>query len=272
MSITLVDGKQVSPLTITNDEIAVAAGIETTKLEDGAKLIQSDGSVDFAADQAMGGFKITGLGAPVADDDAATKQYVDTMVDSVFTYKGLWDATGAMPTDPQTGDYWKVSVAGTATIGGVTDVEVRVNDAIIFNGTNWDKIDNTENYSASNGVKLTGFDFSIDLKDDSLITTVDGLAFNISKYVVGENLSAQITGLTRDFSIANAAQLNTLALYFNGIRLSGETTTDTTRPASITEDFAVNFSTGDIWLNTLVKIPKSGDKLLVDYIKEIVAA
>lgn len=40
-------------------------------------VIRADGSVAFTADQSMGTKKITNLGEPVADTDAATKQYVD---------------------------------------------------------------------------------------------------------------------------------------------------------------------------------------------------
>lgn len=40
--------------------------------------IKSDGTVAFAADQSMGGFKLTNLAAPTVNTDAATKLYVDT--------------------------------------------------------------------------------------------------------------------------------------------------------------------------------------------------
>lgn len=55
-------------------------------------------------------------------------------------YKGSWDAsTGTYPANPETGFYYKVAVAGT-----VNSTEYKINDAIIYNGTDWDKIDNTE--------------------------------------------------------------------------------------------------------------------------------
>jgi hypothetical protein len=45
--------------------------------EQGSGDIKSDGSVEFAADQSMGGNKLTDLATPTSDFDAATKKYVD---------------------------------------------------------------------------------------------------------------------------------------------------------------------------------------------------
>lgn len=79
MTTTQIDGhRQVKPLTITNAEIATAAGIVTTKLQDGALFIKSDGTVPFTADQSMGTHKLTNVVDPASAQDAATKNYVDS--------------------------------------------------------------------------------------------------------------------------------------------------------------------------------------------------
>lgn len=44
-----------------------------------ADVIKKDGSVAFTGNQSMGGNKLTGLGTPTADTDAATKAYVDAI-------------------------------------------------------------------------------------------------------------------------------------------------------------------------------------------------
>ena len=54
--------------------------------------ILSDGSVDFAANQSMGGYKLTNLAEPIADTDAANKLYVDSIDLSGFVpYLGATD-------------------------------------------------------------------------------------------------------------------------------------------------------------------------------------
>lgn len=58
----------------------------------------------------------------------------------VLRYAGSWDASsGSYPTTPVLGDFYKVSVAGT-----VSGIDYSVGDQIIYNGSGWDKIDNTE--------------------------------------------------------------------------------------------------------------------------------
>lgn len=71
MSVTLIKKRQIENLAIVDADISSSAAISTSKLADGANFIKKDGSVTYTAAQPMGGHKITGLGAPVASDDAA---------------------------------------------------------------------------------------------------------------------------------------------------------------------------------------------------------
>jgi hypothetical protein len=69
------------------------------------------------------------------------------------TYKGSWNASTNTPTITSgtgtAGDYYIVSTAGTTTIDGVSSWDV--GDWIIFNGTIWQKIDNTDSVTSVNG-------------------------------------------------------------------------------------------------------------------------
>ena len=74
-------------------------------------------------------------------------------------FVGTWDAdtntptlsNGGGTTNPDQGDYYRVSVAGSTSLDGISDWGV--GDWVIFNGTAWDKIDNSESVTSFNGRK-----------------------------------------------------------------------------------------------------------------------
>lgn len=70
-----------------------------------------------------------------------------------LVYKGTWDASSNTPTLTSSvgnkGDYYYVSVAGTTNLNGITDWQV--GDFAVFNGTIWQKIDNTDAVQSVNG-------------------------------------------------------------------------------------------------------------------------
>lgn len=77
----------------------------------GAGDIESDGSVPFAADQSMGGFKLTNLADPSTAQDAATKNYVDAST-SGFDFKASVRVTTTA----------NITLSGAQTIDGVSVV------------------------------------------------------------------------------------------------------------------------------------------------------
>ena len=70
-----------------------------------------------------------------------------------LVYKGTWDASANSPTLTSSvgnkGDYYYVSVAGSTNLNGITDWQV--GDLALFNGTIWQKIDNTDAVQSVNG-------------------------------------------------------------------------------------------------------------------------
>ena len=87
--------------------------------------------------KALGGFAQTGGGGGVG----------------AVTYKGTWNADTNTPTLVSStgtqGDYYVVNVAGTTNLNGITDWEI--GDWAIFNGSVWEKVDNTDAVSSVNG-------------------------------------------------------------------------------------------------------------------------
>lgn len=113
-------------------------------------------------------------------------------------YKGSWDAsTGAFPASPQLGDFYKVSVAGV-----VGSVDYKVGDQVIFNGTDWDKIDNTEQVTSVAGklgdvqlviADVSGLQSSLDSKlPASSYTASDVLAKLLLVDGAGSGLDADL--------------------------------------------------------------------------------
>jgi len=69
------------------------------------------------------------------------------------TYKGTWNASTNTPTLVSStgtqGDYYVVNVAGSTNLNGITDWAV--GDWAIFNGSVWEKVDNTDLVTSVNG-------------------------------------------------------------------------------------------------------------------------
>jgi hypothetical protein len=70
-----------------------------------------------------------------------------------LNFKGTWDAATNTPALASSvgvkGDYYYVSVAGNTDLNGITDWEVT--DLAVFNGSVWQKIDNTDQVLSVNG-------------------------------------------------------------------------------------------------------------------------
>lgn len=143
---------------ISTDEVIkfVGAGGITTSSDAEGNITFTQGAVDLsgylllnglspmAANLAMGTNKITGLGTPSADADAATKGYVDSnIVSGAVVFKGTWNASTNTPTlingTGTTGWQYAVSVSGSQDLGSGS-ISFNAGDFIIYNGTVWQRI------------------------------------------------------------------------------------------------------------------------------------
>jgi hypothetical protein len=83
-----------------------SATIDKTRVD--STIIRADGANAFTADQSFGGFKLTNLGTPASDTDAATKSYVDASRTALSVKDPVRVATTA-----------NITLSNTQTIDGI---------------------------------------------------------------------------------------------------------------------------------------------------------
>jgi hypothetical protein len=100
--------------------------------------------------------KDAGVALGVATLDSSGKVPVSELPAAVLgalSYQGTWDASTNTPTLTSSvgtkGYYYVVSVAGSTNLNGITDW--LVGDWAVYNGSVWQKVDNTESVSSVNG-------------------------------------------------------------------------------------------------------------------------
>ena len=145
-----------------------------------------------------------------------------------LSYQGTWNATTNTPTLTSStgtkGYYYVVSVAGTTNLNGITDWQV--GDWAVYNGSAWQKIDNTDAVTSVNGytgtvvltaadvsaVPYTGATGAVDLNAKSL-TNVSNLGVNtttvptIKIRAVGDNNSGSRIAMRGYSSDANSSSI-----------------------------------------------------------------
>ena len=103
------------------------------------------------------GLNLTGGGSIAATDSilqafGKVQNQISGLAGGV-TYQGTWNASTNTPTLTSSvgtkGYYYIVDVAGSTNLNGITDW--KVGDWAIFNGSTWDKVDNTDAVSSVNG-------------------------------------------------------------------------------------------------------------------------
>lgn len=134
-------------------------------------------------------------------------------------YKGTWNASTNTPTITSgvgtKGNYYIVSTAGTTNIDGTNDWGAK--DWIVFNGTTWDKIDNTDSVISVNGnngiVNLTTSD-------------IPEAATPVNKYFTDARATAAMTGAISSVTTANLTA-NRALISDGGGKISVSTVTST---------------------------------------------
>jgi hypothetical protein len=157
--------------------------------------VKGNGTSTMTASSTIPNTDITGLGT-ASTKDAGIANGVATLdgsgtvpisqlpaaVIGALSYQGTWNATTNTPTLTSSvgtkGYYYVVSVAGSTNLNGITDWQV--GDWAVYNGSAWQKIDNTDAVTSVNGytgtVVLTQTDISGTVPTSRTITAGTGLS------------------------------------------------------------------------------------------------
>ena len=180
----------------------------------------------------------------VATLDSSTKVPISQIPDAVIgalNYQGTWDASTNTPTLTSSvgtkGYYYVVSVAGSTNLNGTTDW--LVGDWAVYNGTIWQKIDNTDSVTSVNG--LTG----------AVVLTTTNVAEGTNLYYTDARARASVSAGT------GISYNSTTGVITNSSPSLGG---DVVGPASATDNAIARFdsTTGKLLQNSVVTVGDTG--------------
>jgi hypothetical protein len=144
-------------------------------------------------------------------------------VTGALTYAGTWNASTNTPTLTSsvgtTGNFYIVSVAGSTNLNGITDWVV--GDWAVFNGSAWQKVDNTDAVVSVNGqtgavtITLSGLGAGTIATQNANAVTITGGTINGTTIGATTASSGVFTNLTANDNVILGAS-NTDTIAFNG--------------------------------------------------------
>jgi hypothetical protein len=188
--------------------------------------------------------KDVGVANGVASLDSGGKVPVSELPAAVLgalSYQGTWNASTNTPTLASgvgvKGYYYVVSVAGSTNLDGITDW--LIGDWAVYNGTAWQKVDNTDQVTSVNG--QTG----------TVVLTTTNVAEGTNEYFTTARARASVsagTGITYDSG--------TGVITNSSPSLGG----DVVGPASATDNAVARYdaTTGKLLQNSVVIIDDTG--------------
>jgi hypothetical protein len=318
-----ITGGTISGVTIPASNVTGTLGVPNggTGASTLTGYVKGTGTTAMTAAATIPNTDITGLGTASTKDagaalgvatlDAGGKVPVSELPAAVLgalSYQGTWDASTNTPTLTSSvgtkGYYYVVSVAGNTNLNGITDW--LVGDWAVFNGSIWQKVDNTETVTSVNGqtgaVVLTTTNIAegtnlyyTDVRARTAISAGTGISYDNTTGVVTnaapdqtvaltDGTAIDVTGTYPNFTINNTAPDQTVVLNAGtGISTSGTypnfTITNTSPslggdvvgPSSATDNAVARFdtTTGKLLQNSVVLV---GDTGVVTGVTELTAS
>lgn len=251
-----ITGGTISGVTIPASNITGTLGVSNggTGATTLTGYVYGNGTGAMTAATTIPNTSITGLGTASTKDagaalgvatlDAGGKVPVSELPAAVLgalSYQGTWNASTNSPTLTSStgtkGYYYVVSVAGNTDLNGITDW--LVGDWAVFNGSVWQKVDNTETVTSVNG--QTG----------AVVLTTTNIAEGTNEYFTTSRARTSIsagTGISYD---------NTTGVITNSSPSLGG---DVVGPSSATDNAVARFdtTTGKLIQNSVATISDTG--------------
>jgi hypothetical protein len=186
-----------------------------------------------------------------------------------LNYQGTWNASTNTPTLTSSvgtkGYYYVVDVAGTTNLNGITDWQI--GDWAIFNGSIWQKVDNTDAVTSVNGqvgtVVLTTTNISegtnlyyTDVRARASNSAGTGISYDNSTGVITNSAPDQTVALTGGTGISTSGTYPNFTITNTLPSLGG----DVVGPGSATDNAIARYdtTTGKLLQNSLVIIDDTG--------------
>ena len=290
-----ITGGTISGVTLPASNITGTLGVPNggTGATTLTGYVKGTGTTPMTASATIPNTDITGLGTASTKDagaangvatlDAGGKVPVSELPAAVLgalSYQGTWDASTNTPTLTSSvgtkGYYYVVSVAGNTNLNGITDW--LVGDWAVFNGSIWQKVDNTETVTSVNGqtgaVVLTTTNvaegtnlYYTDARSRAAISAGTGISYNNTTGVVTNAAPDQTVVLTAGTGISTSGTYPNFTITNTSPSLGG----DVVGPASATDNAIARFdtTTGKLLQNSVVLV---GDTGVVTGVTELTAS
>jgi hypothetical protein len=279
-----ITGGTISGVTIPASNVTGTLGVANggTGATTLTGYVKGAGTSAFTASSTIPNTDITGLGTAstrnagsangVATLDAGGKVPVSELPAAVLgalSYQGTWNASTNTPTLTSStgtkGYYYVVSVAGNTNLDGITDW--LVGDWAVYNGTVWQKVDNTETVTSVNGqtgaVILTTTNIAegtnlyyTDARARASVSAGTGISYVSGTGVITNSAPDQTVVLNAGTGISTSGTYPNFTITNTSPSLGG----DVVGPASATDNAIARFdtTTGKLLQNSVVTVGDTG--------------